>query len=125
MVARFPHKRGETLRWACQRTTDPKPGSGVEPAPISLTDVSVRVALRNDEKGFYQPLTVQFEGPVPRENGEFIVYFAGQDQADWPLGDCFFDFVFSNASANVGEEDDVAKTETAVVHIQKEQTKWP
>lgn len=122
MPARITHKRGATLRWDCQRTTDPRPGSGMDPEPISLTDVTVRCALRNDVIGFYQPLTIKFAGPSARAAGRFTVYYPGQSQENWPLGDVYFDFSFSNATSGAaGEVDDIDITKTAIMHIQKEE----
>lgn len=121
MVARITHKRGTTLRWDCQRTTDPRPGSGTDPEPISLTDVTVQCALRDDVRGFYQPLTIKFTGPTARENGFFTVYHPALEQEDWPLGDVSFDFSFVNdTSGAAGEPDDRDSTETAILHITKE-----
>lgn len=124
MTTRLSHKRGNTLRWHCTRVTDPKPGSGEDPVPISLTGVTVTAALRNDVLGFYHPLSISY-ATVNRAQGEFLVYAPSNVQEDWPLGDVYFDFLFSNPSSFSGQPDDKDQTETAIMHIQKEETLWP
>ena len=118
MTTRLDHKRGSILRWHCLRTTDPKPGCGEQPAPIPLTGVSVSCALRDDVRDFHVQLEVSFSG-VNRAGGEFLVYAAASDQEDWPLGDVFFDFTFTSESPFAGQNDDVDKTETAIINIYK------
>ena len=118
MTTRLDHKRGSTLRWHCLRTTDPKPGSGEQPQPISLTGVSVACSLRDDVRDFHRSLSISFSG-VNRAGGEFLVYAAASEQDDWPLGDVFFDFTFTSESPFAGQDADVDKTETAVMNIHK------
>jgi hypothetical protein len=128
MTARVTHKRGNTLRWVCRRTTDPDPGSGIPPVFMEVTGgVTITAALRNDVIGFYQPLNILLDTDpdAPSSEGYFVVYFPGQDQAHWPLGDVFFDFVITSPSATDGQPDDVDQSETAILHIQKEETLWP
>ncbi len=126
MTARLDHKRGNTLRWLCRRTTDPKPGSGEDPAALSIVGFSVGVTIRNDVLSFSQDLTVMtaaqtaswFGSQFTPESGYFGVYFAGNAQSEWPLGDIEFDFLFKNLSA----PNDLDRTETAIMHLVKENT---
>lgn len=123
MTARLTHKRLSTLRWVCRRTTDPVPGSAEDPHPIAVTIGQIAVALRRDDRAFYEELEVK-DPPdgFSTADGYFTVYAPATDQEDWPLGDCFFDFKFFSPSMTPGEETDVAATETAILHIQKEGT---
>ena len=118
MTARIDHKRGSTLRWHCLRTTDPIPGSGEQPEPISLVGVSVSCVLRDEVRDFRRTLSISYSG-VNRAGGEFLVYASSSSQDDWPLGDVFFDFTFTSESPFAGQEDDVDKTETAIINIHK------
>lgn len=128
MTARIPHKRSSTLRWVCRRTTDPVPGSGDEPEPIAVVIADTRAAIRNDERGFYVELAVMaHEDGVDfaPEDGWFVVYMSAEDQGAWPLGDAAFEFMFTSDSLTAGQDRDVDRPNTGIIHIQKEQVQWP
>lgn len=125
MTARITHKRGATLRWDCQRMTDPPPGSGEEAEPLPVSLANIRAAIRDESGGFYEPLEVRAHPIIPEDEGGFSVFAEGQMQADWPIGDLYFDFVFIGPGDQPGDPETIDKTQTGVIHIQREQTEWP